>query len=59
MRAPYDVEILPCVFFEAPQEKEKLLSSTSTALFRKRANTTDKLAEDLPSVKFNMTLGNI
>ena len=41
MLQPYDIEILPTIFFEAPVDKQKLVSSTS--FFRKRANTTDKI----------------
>ena len=55
MLAVYDIEILPTVFFQAVDEKEKLLSSTT--IFRKRTNTTQKSSED--THKFNITTGNI
>lgn len=51
---PFDIEILPTVFFEVTADKQKLISNTS--FFRKRANTTDKIGEDVPNPKFNMTL---
>ena len=54
MLAPYDVEIMPSVFFEA---QDKSLSAAN--LFRRRVNTTDRTAEDTLRDKFNMTTPTI